>query len=85
MSRETLKTTDMRPPPPLVLGTSWVTSGVPEPRSPPEAPGEGPCCLPQLLGAWPGGRPPVSVPVSTWLLLCLSLLFCTLYGHCPWA
>ena len=57
------------------------------PVLPPEAPGEGPSCLFQLLGA-PGGPglvaaslpclPPSSRGFSVCLLLCL------LGGHCPW-
>ena len=57
------------------------TSEVRCPRAelPAEAPGEGPSCLFQLLGApgvhpWAGGRlPPVSASASTWLLLCVHV------------
>ena len=57
------------------------TSEVRCPRAelPAEAPGEGPSCLFQLLGApgihsWAGGHlPPTSASVSTWLLLCVRI------------
>ena len=69
---------------PPVLETRRPRSQCPRAELPAEAPGEGPSCLFQLLGApgvspWAGGRlPPVSASVSTWLLLCVrvSRLLC---------
>lgn len=70
----------------FILGTSSVTSTYPRASLPPEAPGEGPSCLSQCLGA-----PTVPGLVATSLLclpLCphgfsvsVSLVFCPLQGH----
>ncbi|XP_023381766.1 uncharacterized protein LOC111733863 [Pteropus vampyrus] len=70
----------------FILGTSTVTSTYPRASLPPEAPGEGPSCLSQRLGA-----PTVPGLVATSLLclpLCphgfsvsVSLVFCPLQGH----
>ena len=73
-----------------MLDTTRLKSGCPRAELHPEAPGEGPSRLFQLLGApgvhpWAGGRlPPVSASVSTWLLLCfcVSPLLCLIRTLC---
>ena len=76
--------------PPPVLGTRRLRSRCSRAALPPEAPGEGPSCLFQLLGA-PGVPGLVaaslpSLPLSSrgFSSVSVSLLFCLLEGPCHW-
>jgi len=80
---------DHRHPPSPILGTRRLRSRGPRARILPEAPGEGPSHLFQLLGLqvalgwWP---PPsrLCLHLHVASAVCLGLRFCLLGGHCPW-